>query len=223
MKRPVTDWDEYHRRVRISQNFLWTVWQAYASLLRGFNFSRPIRILELGCGTGYHTLKMTGLYPTEKVTLVDFNANVIEDTRRRFLGLDCEKEFLLGDLFKLDLGGEYDIVHSQGLLEHYTPDERQRLIRLHRDLLSPDGIAVILVPTNSLPYRFWRGLLERLKLWIYHDETAIPRADFIRELESNGLEILRIQGCHLMEVGAVCRRAEPAGAGVKQAGEPRLK
>jgi SAM-dependent methyltransferase len=206
MERVVTDWDEYHRRVRVSQRLLWTVWRAYASLLRGFSFSNPIKIIELGCGTGYHTLKMTRLYPVAKVTLVDFNASVIEDTKQRFADLKCEKEFLLGDLFNLELDEKYHIVHSQGLLEHYTPDERKELIYLHRDLLTPDGIALILVPTPSLAYRLWRGLLERLHLWIYPDETAISRAEFTRELESSGLEILRIQGCHLMEVGAVCRR-----------------
>jgi cyclopropane fatty-acyl-phospholipid synthase-like methyltransferase len=206
MERVVTDWDEYHKRVRVSQRFLWTVWRAYDSLLRGFSFSHPIKIVELGCGTGYHTLQMARRYPVSKVTLVDFNTSVIEDTERRFAGLDCEKEFLLSDLFKLELGEKYDIVHSQGLLEHYTPEERKRLIQLHRDLLAPEGIALILVPTPSLVYRFWRGLLEKLHQWIYPDETAIPRAEFARELEESGLEILKIQGCHLMEVGAVCRR-----------------
>jgi SAM-dependent methyltransferase len=206
MQKVVTDWDEYHKRVRVSQRFLWTVWRAYANLLRGFSFSHPVKIIELGCGTGYHTIQMTRLYPVSKVTLVDFNASVIEDTKQRFAELKCDKEFLLSDLFKLELDEKYDIVHSQGLLEHYTPEERKRLICLHRDLLAPNGIALILVPTPSLAYRFWRGLLEKLHLWIYPDETAIPAADFAQELKSSGLEILKMQGCHLMEVGAVCRR-----------------
>jgi len=206
MEREVTDWDQYHRRVRVSQRFLWTVWRAYANLLNDISFSRPIKIIELGCGTGYHTMQMTRLYPVSNVTLVDFNASVVKDTEQRFSGLNCEKEFLLRDLFKLELDEKYDIVHSQGLLEHYTPEERQKLIGLHRDLLTPDGLAVILVPTPSPAYRFWRGLLERLHLWIYPDETAISSAEFTRELESSGLEILKMQGCHMMEVGAVCRR-----------------
>ena len=206
MERVATNWDRYHKRVRVSQRFLWTVWRAYASLLDGFSFSKPIKIVELGCGTGYHTLQMTRLYPATKVTLVDANASVIRDTERRMSFLECEKEFLLRDLFSLDLEERYDIVHSQGLLEHYTPQEQRQLIRLHRDLLAPGGIAIILVPTPSLTYRFWRGLLERLHLWIYSDEVALSREEFIRQLEASGLEILKIQGCHLIEVGAVCRR-----------------
>jgi len=210
VERVATDWDRYHKRVRISQRFLWTVWKAYASLLSGFSFDKPIKIIELGCGTGYHTLQMTRLYQVAKVTLVDANAGVISDTERRMSVLECEKEFLLRDLFSLDLDERYDIVHSQGLLEHYTPEEQRKLIRLHRDLLAPGGIAIILVPTPSVTYRFWRGLLERLNQWIYSDEVALSREEFVRQLEDSGLEILKLQGCHLTEVGVVCRRRDVA-------------
>ena len=180
-------------------------------LLHDISFNRPIKIIELGCGTGYHTLQMTKVYPVTKVTLVDFNAGVIEDTKERLSCLKCEKEFLLRDLFNFELSEKYDIVHSQGLLEHYTPEEQQKLICLHRDLLTPNGVAVILVPTPSLPYRLWRWLLEKLHLWIYPDETAISRDEFAAALESNGLEILKMKRCHLIELGVVCRRAAQGG------------
>jgi trans-aconitate methyltransferase len=206
MERVATDWDKYYKRIRISQRFLWMVWMAYVNLLKGFSFSRPIKIAELGCGTGYHTLQMTKMYPTTKVTMIDANQCVIQDTERRMSCLQCKKEFLLADLFNLELQDKYDIVHSQGLLEHYTPEKQRQLIRLHRDLLAPDGIAVILVPTPSLTYRFWRGLLEKLNQWIYTDENPLSREEFTRQLEDSGLEILKIQGCHLIEVGAVCRK-----------------
>jgi cyclopropane fatty-acyl-phospholipid synthase-like methyltransferase len=162
---------------------------------------------------------MAKMYPVAKVTLVDFNANVIEDTKKRMSYLECEKEFLLRDLFSLDLSDKYDIVHSQGLLEHYTPEEQKRLICLHRDLLAEGGIAIILVPTPSLTYRLWRGILERLHLWIYPDETAISEAEFTHRLESSGLEILKMKGCHLMEVGAVCRKRASLGIKDKTARE----
>jgi len=204
--RVTTDWDRYHRRVRVSQLLLWAVWRAYAGLLRGISFTEPIKIIELGCGTAYHTLQMTKLFQVDKVTLVDSNPNVLKDTQKRLSGLKCEKEFLLQDLFSLDLSEKYDIVHSQGLLEHYTPEEQKKLICLHRDLLTPNGIAVILVPTPSLAYRLWRGIFEKLHLWIYPDETAISEAEFKAALESSGLEILKMKRCHLTEVGAVCRK-----------------
>lgn len=204
--RVVTDWNRYHKRTRISQRFLWTIWRAYSGLLRGIRFQKPIKIIELGCGTGYNTLQMTQLFPVAKVTLVDFNPSVLNDAQRRLSCLNCEKEFLLRDLFNLDLNEKYDIVHSQGLLEHYTPDEQRKLICLHRDLLTPNGITVILVPTPNLAYRSWRGFLEKLNLWIYPDETAIPKEEFKTALESSGLQILKMKRCHLIELGAVCRR-----------------
>lgn len=204
--RVITDWNRYHKRTRISQNFLWVVWRAYAGLLRGIRFQEPIKIIELGCGTGYNTLQMTQLFQVDKVTLVDFNLSVLNDAQRRLSCLNCEKEFLLRDLFNLDLNEKYHIVHSQGLLEHYTPDEQRRLICLHRDLLTSNGITVILVPTPNLPYRLWRGFLEKLNLWIYPDETAISKEEFKTVLESGGLQILKMKRCHLTELGAVCRR-----------------
>ncbi len=93
---------------------------------------------------------------------------MIEDTKRMMSCLRCEKEFLLRDLFDLELGEKYDIVYSQ-------------------------------------------GLLEKLHLWIYPDETAISREEFATGLESSGLEILKMKRCHLMELGAVCRRAAQEG------------
>ncbi len=83
-------------------------------------------------------------------------------------GIRCEKEFLLRDLFDLELGEKYDIVHSQ-------------------------------------------GLLEKLHLWIYPDETAISGEEFAAGLESNGLEILKMKRCHFIELGAVCRRSVKRG------------
>jgi hypothetical protein len=38
---------------------------------------------------------MTKVYPVTKVTLVDFNAGVMEGAERRRADLRCEKEFLL--------------------------------------------------------------------------------------------------------------------------------
>ncbi len=208
MLRPIgeiTDWDTYHRRVRISQHLLWVVWRAYVGLLRDIRFDRPIRIMELGCGTGYHTLQMTRRYDVAKVTLVDFNEAVIADSKRRMARVNCDKEFVLQDLFSLCHQERYDIVHSQGLLEHYTPEEQMKLIRQHRDLLAPGGIAVILVPTPSLPYRLWRGFLERFEMWIYPDETPLTREDFTQRLNASGLDVVKMQDCHLLEIGAVCR------------------
>ncbi len=64
--REITDGDKYHQRVQVSQRFLVTIWRAYEELLRGISFNRPIKIVELGCGTGYHTLQMTKVYPVTK-------------------------------------------------------------------------------------------------------------------------------------------------------------
>jgi len=56
-----------------------------------------------------------------------------------------------------------------------------------------------------------QGLLEKLRLWICPDETAISREEFTVALESSGLEILKMKRCYLIELGAMCRRAAKKG------------
>ncbi len=206
MARATTDWDRYSKRIKISRITLGFIWKAYLDLLTGIHFREPVKIIELGCGTGYNTLQMTKLFQVSKVTLVDSNPNVLAIVEKKLSGIRCEKEFLLQDLFNLDLSEKYDIVHSQGLLEHYALEQRRELIHLHRELLSKNGVALILVPTPSTVYKFWRGLLEKLHLWIYPDETAITRSEFNADLEYNDLQILKMGMYHLTELGTLCKR-----------------
>ena len=203
--RAVTNWDRYYKRIKFSQIILPVIWKAFLDLLRGIHFPEPVKIIELGCGTAYNTLQLTRLFPTEKVTLVDSNPNALDVARKKLSCLKCEKEFLPQDLFSLDLSEKYNIVHSQGLLEHYSLEQKRRLIRLHRELLSADGVTIILVPTPSLAYRLWRGTQEIMHLWLYPDETAISEEEFKTELEYSGLQILKLRRYHLTELGAICK------------------
>lgn len=204
--RVATNWDRYYKRIKISQITLGFIWKAYLDLLNGVHFRQPVKVIELGCGTGYNTLQIAKLFPVSKVTLVDANPNVLAIAEKKLSRLKCEKEFLLQDLFSLDLTEKYDIVHSQGLLEHYSLEQKRKLIRLHKELLTTDGVTIIIVPTPSLAYRFWRGTMEMMHLWLYPDETAIPKAEFTAGLEYSGLQILKIKKYHLMELGAICRK-----------------
>lgn len=202
----VTNWDQYHKRIKIRQITAELVWKAYSDLLNGVHFEEPVKIIELGCGTGYNTLKLTSLFQTEKVTLVDFNPNMLDLAQKTLSSLNCGKEFLPQDLFSLDLSEKYNIVHSQGLLEHFTFEQKRKLIRLHKELLAADGVVIIMVPTPSLVYRFKRRITEMMHLWIYHDETAIPEAELNAELEYGGLQILKMKKYHFTELGAICQR-----------------
>lgn len=206
--RATTDWDRYYKRIKISQITLGIVWKAYLDLLSEVHFGEPVKIIELGCGTGHNTLQMTKLFQTSKVTLVDSNPNVLAITEKRLSSLGCAKEFLLQDLFSLDLSGKYDIVHSQGLLEHSSLEQRRKLIHLHKELLAVDGVAIIIVPSPTPFYRFWRGMMEMMHLWIYPDETAITRAEFSADLKYNNLQILKMKMYHLSELGALCKRGD---------------
>lgn len=203
--RVATNWDRYYKRIKISQITLGFIWKAYLDLLNGVHFRQPVKVIELGCGTGYNTLQIAKLFPVSKVTLVDANPYVLAVAEKKLSRLKCKKEFVLKDLFDLDLSEKYDIVHSQGLLEHYPLESRRKLVQLHKESLATDGVAIIIVPTPSPVYKLWRGMLEMMHLWIYTDEVAITRAEFTADLEASNLQILKMKMYHLTELGALCK------------------
>lgn len=203
--RVATNWDRYYKRIKISQITLGFIWKAYLDLLNGVHFRQPVKVIELGCGTGYNTLQIAKLFPVSKVTLVDANPYVLAVAEKKLSRLKCKKEFMLKDLFNLDLSEKYDIVHSQGLLEHYPLEHRRKLVQLHKESLATDGVAIIIVPTPSPVYKLWRGMLEMMHLWIYTDEVAITRAEFTADLETSNLQILKMKMYHLTELGALCK------------------
>ena len=203
--RVATNWDRYYKRIKISQITLGFIWKAYLDLLSGVHFRRPVKVIELGCGTGYNTLQIAKLFSVSKVTLVDANPYVLAVAEKTLSCLKCKKEFVLKNLFDLDLSEKYDIVHSQGLLEHYPLESRRKLIQLHKELLATDGVATIIVPTPSPVYKLWRRMMEMMHLWIYTDEVAITRSKFTADLEASNLQTLKMKMYHLTELGALCK------------------
>ena len=51
---------------------------------------------------------------------------------------------------------KYDIVCSFGLIEHFSPKDREKILRLHFQLTNPKRYTLISFPTNIFPYHFFR-------------------------------------------------------------------
>ncbi|MGA3113160.1 MAG: class I SAM-dependent methyltransferase [Syntrophobacteraceae bacterium] len=79
-----------------------------------------LRVLELGCGTGWLSTLLANYYGCS-VTAIDFNAVAIEQAKRisEAVGLKAANnpQFEVADLFLFD-GPAYDVVISHGVLHH---------------------------------------------------------------------------------------------------------
>jgi tRNA (cmo5U34)-methyltransferase len=89
-----------------------------------FEDSKPIKILDLGCGTGNITLAVKRRYPNAQVTCVDLAERMIDLAKFKLSEYD-DIEYHVGDLRDMEFNGDYDLVVSSLALHHLKTDEEK--------------------------------------------------------------------------------------------------
>ncbi|MFH1748449.1 MAG: class I SAM-dependent methyltransferase [Planctomycetota bacterium] len=108
-----------------------------------------LAVLDLGCGTGRHTLWMAAA--GAQVTAVDFSEGMLDEARRK-PGADRIR-FMVYDLQDpLPFGAEFDLVVSGLVLEHLR--DLKAFFREARRVLKPNGRAIV---SAMHPAMFLRG------------------------------------------------------------------
>lgn len=193
--RILTNWNQYRSNpasILSRVLFLDRMFAAYRGLLAQVRFDHPISILSLGSGTGYIDWRLSRLFPTRRITLVDSNPRMLELSRNTLQHFSGEKQFLAQDIFHLKLSGQFDLVHSAGLVEHFDDQSRRRLIQTHADFVAPGGQCIIYAPTPTRMYRLVRAVREPFCLWPFTDEIPVPMSTLIAEMVAAGLSTVAI-------------------------------
>ncbi len=113
--------------------------------LRKF-ISKNTRFLEVGCGTASLSLSLAG--EIRELVGVDNAEAALELSRKRARDGGVENStFELGDCLALQYENEFDVVWSQGLMEHF--DDPVKVASEHYKAVKPGGIALL-----SIPYRY---------------------------------------------------------------------
>lgn len=108
-----------------------------------FNTSRPVRALDLGCGTGALAYLVLSAFPEATVVACDLSENMLAMCARRLARFAPRATFRQTDFGACDLGaGEFDLVVS-GLAIHHLDGAGARALyqRIHR-ALRPGGMFV---------------------------------------------------------------------------------
>ena len=148
------------------------IWPQEEPLFARYRLSGPLRILDLGCGTGEVTLRLADLYPQAQVTGVDILESNLE-LARQSNGRADRVRYETGDAFALNYADAYfDLVVCRHMSQsvpdfHLVLDEIGRVLRpggwLH--LLSEDYAMLRMprplpapgAPAARDPDRFWVG------------------------------------------------------------------
>ena len=172
-------------------DFFWR-WQRIKNLLKHIRLKNP-EVIELGSGTGVMSLKMAKEFHAH-ITLVDAAPNALKFAERiayDIYGLpeDTVKS-LVKDLFTLDETKKFDLVHSQGLIEHFDPADK--VIEKHLALVKDNGYVMILAPRNSLAYKWVRRFIEFIyRKWPFGFEKPVPKQYIHRIMKKHKLQIIK--------------------------------
>jgi len=135
----------------------------YAALLDGvpFGVDEPIKVLDLGAGTGLLSAEISVRFPRARITLVDLSVEMLRVARRRFAHEPDRFEFRVMDFARKDLPAGYDLVVSALAVHHLTDGDKRELFEKVLGTLVAGGLFVNLdqvlgeTPEEETGYEEW--------------------------------------------------------------------
>jgi len=179
-----SDWTEFWNRKISFRSFLfYRIYEklrvrSYFRLLKNLDL-RGRHILELGGGSGYICKLLCKKYGC-KGTVVDNNRKAYE-VFRKVVG-DGKLKYVLANIFNYKKG-EYDLVFSDGLIEHFRPKRRRKLVMLHKKFAKKGGFVMFFAPKKSwFVERFMSmkdGYEEKMDVEQLINETSLPGLNLV--------------------------------------------
>ena len=146
------------------------------------------KVLDAGCGSGFFSKYFCD--QGMKVVSLDYADTALEMTEKMTLGrARIIKRDLLQEDLAATLGEKFDIIFSDGLLEHFTSADQNKIMKNFISVLSPSGILITFVPNRWSPWELIRPLFMP-----GIDETPFVLRGLVRLNTCNGLSVLQTGG-----------------------------
>lgn len=141
----------------------------YGTVVESIPYERdaPIRVLDLGAGTGLLSALVARTFPRARITLVDVSPEMLEVARRRFADEPACFELRVMDYAREPLPGEYEAVVSALSIHHLDSPEKRGLFRKVYGVLCDGGVFVnadqVLGPTPEIEARYREAWLRQVR------------------------------------------------------------
>lgn len=115
----------------------------YAAAVDALNLAgdRPVRVLDLGAGTGGFSTEVINRHPHARMHLVDVSEKMLNQARGKFDG-DERFSFAVLDALSAPLGEGWDRVISSFVIHHFPHEDKRAVFAKVAKSLKPGGIFV---------------------------------------------------------------------------------
>jgi ubiquinone/menaquinone biosynthesis C-methylase UbiE len=115
--------------------------QAWLDLLREVAGPPPLKVLDVGCGTGFLALRMAELGHT--AVGIDLSEEMLAEARRKTTGTGLPATFQIGDAeVPPPDGAPYDVILERHVI--WTLPQPQEALRAWQALLKPGGLLILI-------------------------------------------------------------------------------
>ncbi|WP_194813446.1 cyclopropane-fatty-acyl-phospholipid synthase family protein [Nocardia sp. XZ_19_385] len=155
----------------------------------------PLRLLEIGCGSGDYVRHAATLNPRLTALAVDYQAEVAQEAAANVAewGLSDRVEVRHADVRELDLEPQFDLITMHNNIYYFPVEDRTKLLEQARSLLAPGGRLLL---TTSC--RGGNLSMEVLSLWFEYADfggslpEATELADQLRSAGFGEVEVRRL-------------------------------
>jgi SAM-dependent methyltransferase len=131
-----------------------------------WKISKPVHIIDFGCGYGYLGLRLLPLLPKgSKYTGIDKGQQLINKAIEYFHDLPYESEFFVADTNEIELEGKYDIAVCHAFLLHMS--EPQKMLERMVNSIVNDGKIICFEP-------HWISGMSSYELGGYEQSQIVP-------------------------------------------------
>lgn len=159
-----------------------------------------LSVIEVGCGSAIYACIMAQLGAA--VTALDQSQKALARAQERANSIGVEIKTVRADA--LEFGkiwrGTFDMAMSFGTVEHFRAPLRERMCKVHWDLVKPGGAVVISVPNILfLPHEFLKWLLMIKGKWFLGYEGSFTPWELKRVARHLEPEVLDFQGSDVID------------------------
>lgn len=139
-----------------------------------FNTNNPIKIMDIGCGTGTISYLLKQRFPNAQITCLDISSEMIKQSRKKLQGLQ-DINFIRNDINSYYFNDKYDAIVSSLTLHHLRDDNQK--IKMYSKIfqaLHSSGVfynADVILGSSPYNQAFF------MKKWIEYMSKYVARED----------------------------------------------